>query len=270
MKILRNISDLKKAINKIPLLGFVPTMGGLHFGHASLIHKSQKKCKKTLVSIYVNPAQFNNKKDFKNYPRQINKDLKILKNLKVDLVFLPNDNEIQKYRVNKNIKLLKNEKIMCAKYRKGHFEGVIYIMRKFVDIINPNCIFLGEKDYQQLFLIKKYIEKKDNYKIIPCKTIRDKNFIAISTRNSLLNKEDLSKASYIAKKIYNFKKMIISKKKGINDIFLLKKLLNKKLNIKIDYLEIRNEKDLKLFKNKTKFKIFIAYYLNKIRLIDNF
>jgi len=270
MKIIKNISELKRAIYKIKSLGFTPTMGGLHSGHISLIKESQKKCYKSIVSIYVNPSQFNNKKDFKNYPRKINQDLKILKKLNVNFVFLPKTNQIYKNKRYKKILLTKREKIMCAKYRKGHFEGVIDIMDRLTNIIKPNYVFLGEKDYQQIFLIKKYVNKKNPFKIISCKTIRDKNFVALSSRNLSLSKKKLLIASYIAKRLYNFKKQLIKNNKNVKDISFIKKELITKFKIKIDYLEIRNEKNLYLYKNKQKFRLFIAYYLKKIRLIDNF
>ena len=128
MKILKNINVLKKAINNISNLGFVPTMGSLHEGHISLIRESQKRCKKTLVTIYINPKQFNNKKDFKSYPKKMNADLKILKKMHVDYVFLPLTNEIYKKKI-KQTKIPKKYKVLCAKFRKGHFEGVLNIMK---------------------------------------------------------------------------------------------------------------------------------------------
>ena len=118
MKIITNILDLNKAIYNFKNIGFVPTMGGIHKGHLSLIKNSQKKCKKTLVSIFVNPSQFNDKKDYKNYPRNLNKDIKILKKYKVDYLFIPEVKEIYKNKMKKFI-LKKSEKVLCAKSRKG-------------------------------------------------------------------------------------------------------------------------------------------------------
>ena len=154
MKILRSIEELKKNIINISNLGFVPTMGGLHEGHLSLIKKSLKKSNKTLVSIYVNPTQFNNKKDFYNYPKNINVDVNKLKKLKVDFVFMPKTSEIYKIKRKKKIIMHNKSKILCGKHRRGHFYGVIDVVDRFLNIINPKYMFLGEKDYQQLFLIK--------------------------------------------------------------------------------------------------------------------
>jgi len=123
MKLIKQITDLNKAINKENELGFVPTMGGLHKGHEYLIKESKKKCKKTLVSIFVNPTQFNNKDDYNNYPRDLEKDLRILKKLKVDFVYLPTIRQIYKEKKLPKIILKKSQRILCAKFRKGHFEG---------------------------------------------------------------------------------------------------------------------------------------------------
>ena len=178
MKILLNNSDLNEALSGISNLGFVPTMGSLHKGHLSLIKKSLKNCSNTLVSIFVNPTQFNNKKDYINYPRSLKKDLLILKKLKINFVYLPNKKDIYDSNIKKKPTLNKKDKIMCAKYRKGHFEGVIDVMDRLTKKIRPKMIFMGEKDYQQLYLVKKFIKKKYKSQIISCKTIRDKNKLA--------------------------------------------------------------------------------------------
>jgi len=270
MKILRNINSLKKNINSIKKLGFVPTMGGLHLGHLSLIKKSIKKSDKTLASIYVNPSQFNNKEDFNRYPRNISKDLKLLKKLKVDFVFIPKTQDIYKKIRSKKISINNKKNIMCGKFRKGHFEGVVDVIDRLLNLINPKYIFLGEKDYQQLYLIKKYVKNKFKVKIIPCKTIRDKNYIALSSRNKLLSKNQLKKAGKIAKKLKKFKKKI-KNKHGLNKkINKFKIYLKNTFGIKIDYLEIRNEKNLSIYIKNGKFRLFIAYYINNVRLIDNF
>src|SRR5210317_145191 len=173
MKIILSSSILKKELKTIKNLGFVPTMGSIHKGHESLINKSKKECRHTIVSIYVNPTQFNNSNDFKKYPKNINKDLKILKKLKVDLVFIPKTKDIYNSKRLKKISLNQKDKILCAKYRKGHFEGVIDVMDRLTKLIEPNKIFLGEKDYQQFYLLKKFIEKKYPSKIINCKKTKE-------------------------------------------------------------------------------------------------
>ena len=270
MKIIRKINELKSEISNINNLGFVPTMGGFHKGHLSLIKKSIKKCRKTLVSIYVNPTQFNNKKDYLRYPRNTQKDLNKLKKLKIDFVFLPITSEIYKKKRKKKLSLNNKKNILCGKYRKGHFEGGIDIVDRLLDIINPKFMFLGQKDFQQLFLIKKHALKKFKVKIISCKTIRDKNFVALSSRNFLLSKNDLQIAGKISKKLNLFKKKIEKNYKFKRKINFYKNYIINKYAIKIDYLEARNEKDLSIFKNRKKFRLFVAYHISKVRLIDNY
>jgi len=270
MKILLDNSSLFESLRPFNDLGFVPTMGGIHRGHLSLINKSNRLCKITIVSIFINPKQFNNKKDLKSYPRNINKDLQILKKTKkVDFVYLPRFKDIYKDKNKSKIKLNKKDKILCAKYRKGHFEGVLDVMERLTKIINPKKIFMGEKDFQQLHLVKKRIEKKFKAKIIPCKTIRDKNNIALSSRNFLLNKLNLEVAANIYKQLVNIKKNIKKKKNILNFLNHKKIELINNYKIKIDYLELRNKKNLKISKKTNNSRLFIAYYLNNVRLIDN-
>ena len=278
MKLIKQITDLNKAINKEKELGFVPTMGSLHKGHESLIKTSKKLCKKTLVSIFINPTQFNNEDDYKNYPQNLNKDLKILKRLKVDYIFLPTANQIYKGKKVLKINLKKSEKTLCAKSRKGHFEGVLDVLNRFVKLISPKIMFMGEKDYQQFFLVRNFITKKYHTVVFPCRTIRDSNGVTLSSRNKLLNKADLSILALVTKKLFKLKRSIL-KKNRLNNIDPKKtkelirksrKQLTSRFNIKIEYLECRNLITLNTDLNNKPFKLFIAYYLNNVRLIDNF
>ena len=270
MKILIKNKDINEALKKVSNLGFVPTMGSLHKGHEYLIKQSKKKCNQTVVSIFVNPTQFNNKKDYLSYPKNLNKDLNILKKLKVNFVYIPDKKEIYSFKRKKAIVLKKENKVLCAKFRKGHFEGVIDVMDRLTNIIKPNKIFMGKKDYQQLMLVKNFIEKRYNTKIVSCKTVRDKNKLALSSRNQLLTEEDLIKAGKIAKELFQFKVFLRNNKKIKNLLQKKIKSLKKIFNIKIDYLEIRKKNNLKFSSNIKNSKIFIAYFINKVRLIDNF
>ena len=270
MKILLNNNDLNEALSGVTHLGFVPTMGSLHKGHISLIKKSLKECNKTIVSIFINPTQFNSKRDYKKYPKNNKKDLSILKKLKVNFVYLPKNKDIYSHKNKIKFKLNNSDKILCAKFRKGHFEGVIDVMSRLTKLINPSKIYMGEKDQQQLVLVKKYIEKNYKVKIIPCKTVRNKNKLALSSRNILLNNSDLKKAEKIIKNLFLFKKKLAKKENLKKLIFNKKKELSKNYNVNIEYLELRNKKNLKISNKRKNSNLFIAYYLNKIRLIDNF
>jgi len=271
MKILLNNQTLNNKLRPFNDVGFVPTMGGIHKGHISLIKRSIKTCNKTIVSIFINPKQFNNKNDFRNYPSDIKKDILLLRAIKgVDFVYIPKFKDIYTKKRLSKITINNKDKILCAKYRKGHFEGVLDVMNRLTNLIKPNKIFMGKKDFQQLFLVKNFIEKKYKTKVIGCKTIRDKNKLALSSRNYLLSKDELNLAGKIAKKIFNFKKFIKNK----NNIRVLlmneKKKLQKHFKIKIEYFELRKEKNLLISAKSNKSKIFISYYLRGIRLIDNF
>ena len=272
MKILLNNRMLYEAIGSLNNVGFVPTMGGIHKGHISLINKSKKNCKKTLVSIFINPKQFNNKNDFKKYPSNINKDLFLLKKTKkVDFVYIPQFKDIYKSKQKSKIILKKKDKILCAKFRKGHFEGVIDVMDRLTRLIKPNKIFMGEKDFQQLILVKKYIEKKYKTLIIPCKTIRDKNKLPFSSRNVHLNINQLKRAGKLSQYFIKFKKKLPVRGRNINNLINQKKVeLLKLFDVRLEYLELRNKFNLKTSHTSKNSKLFLAYYINKIRLIDNF
>ena len=271
MILIKKITHLNKAIKREKRLGFVPTMGNLHEGHEFLIRASKKKSSKTLVTIFVNPTQFNNNKDYKTYPRSLNEDLKILKKLKVDYVYLPTVDQIYNNKQSLKISLNKSQKILCAKFRKGHFEGVLNVLNRFVKLISPKSIFMGEKDFQQFFLVKKFIEKKYQSKVYVCKTVRDSKMVALSSRNSLLNRANLNKLELITNELLNLKKKIYKNKhKSKNLIYAFKKELVKKYKIKIEYLECRNIINLKTNIQSKSFKLFVAYYLGNVRLIDNF
>ena len=269
MKIFKNKKHLKRKIGN-KSISFIPTMGGLHKGHISLIKTAKKYKNETLVSIFVNPKQFNKKKDYENYPRNLAKDLKILRRLKINYLYLPTYKDLFKFKTTNRIYLHKFSKSLCGKFRKGHFKGVLVVVNRFLEIIRPKYLFLGLKDFQQLTLIKKHILKnKIQTKIASCKTIREANGVVCSSRNFNLNKKQF----IIAKNVYDY--LIKIKKKTKSNFKLFDSSLHKrniiKLGVdKIDYLEIINKKSLyKPIKKSESFNIFIAYYLNKVRLIDN-
>tara|TARA_A100001015_G_C14981367_1_gene709588 strand:- start:658 stop:1473 length:816 start_codon:yes stop_codon:yes gene_type:complete len=271
MEIIKHTAHLKNCLHKFKNICFVPTMGAFHKGHISLIKAAKKKGGKLVVSIFVNPKQFNSKKDYIKYPRNIKKDLKILKKLKVDFVFLPNKNQIFKFKPSNKVFLDKFSKKLCGKFRPGHFEGVLNVINRFLEIIKPKFLFLGKKDFQQLILIKKHIFKnKIPCNVIECNTIRNKHGLAYSSRNEKLTKKDL----LLASKAINFlRKQKKNLKFNKNKIYF-NKITDylREIGIKrVDYIELLNTKNFsKHINSNKKFNIFIAFYINKIRLIDNF
>ena len=168
------------------------------------------------------------------------------------------------------IRIYKKDKILCAKHRKGHFEGVIDVMDRLTNKIRPKIIFMGEKDFQQLYLVKKYIQKKYKSKIYSCKTIRDSNKLALSSRNLLLNKKRLIQAGKLAQNINRFKKNLNKKKITKKFLDIKKSQLSKIFNINIEYFELRNLFTFKSSNTIKNSKLFISYYMDKVRLIDNF
>ena len=268
MKIILDKIKISKSIHNKKSLGFVPTMGGLHQGHISLIKRSVKECDKTIVSIFVNKQQFNRKSDFTKYPRFLKKDISRLKKLKIDVLFMPENKDIYPDGYNKKIKINPFKKKLCGKFRPRHFEAVADVIDRFIKIINPNKIYLGEKDFQQLKILEDFIKKNHpRCKVVPCKTVREKSGIPYSTRNFLLNGHNKKIASRI------FKLIKVNKKKIIKKIISIKKIKNiiyLKGADKIDYIEILDvNKVIKPYKKNIKYKIFLAYYLGDTRLIDN-
>ncbi len=270
MKIFKDKHKLQKETFNEKRVSFVPTMGGLHKGHVSLIRRSKKFNRKILVSIFINPKQFNNKSDYNSYPRSQKNDIKLLKKLKIDYLYLPSYKDIYGFKAKNRVFLDKISKKLCGRFRRGHFEGVLNVVNRFLEIIDPYYIFMGKKDYQQLYLIKKHIKKKNiKSKLVECETIREKNGIAYSTRNLKLNKKQKDAASNIYHYLLSVKKNIKKKK----NFLLLKSVKKKLLDLgadKIEYIEVFNTNNFIKPKNsKYKFNIFVAYYIKKIRLIDN-
>ncbi len=270
MKIFKNRKNLIENISGLKKIAFVPTMGALHKGHINLINKAKKKTNKVLISIYINPKQFSSKRDFRKYPRKLNKDIETLKNLRIDYLYIPNYKDIFLYKPKNKIYLDNFSKILCGKFRPFHFKGVVNIVNRFLEIIKPKFLYLGMKDFQQLSLIQSHItQNKIKTKIIKCPTIREKNGIAISSRNVLLDKNQIQNAAKIYKFIKKNKKLIFYK------------ILNKKRHevvseltqlgaSKIEYIECVNLDKQNICKSPTaKFNVFVAYYIGKVRLIDN-
>ena len=256
MKIISDKNRLIKFVRSEKNLGFVPTMGAIHLGHASLVKKSINESNKTIVSIFINKPQFNKKSDFQEYPRILKRDISILKKLKVDYLYLPTEKQIYPDGPNKNIKISSLGKKLCGKFRPGHFEAVVDVIDRFIKIIQPKKIYLGEKDMQQLKIIEHFVKlNHTKTNIVPCKTIRDKNGVACSSRNFLLSMDEKN----IASKIYKF--LIGRKKILVKNRFSLKKLKRRILELgatKIDYIQILDiNKFIKPFKQNKKYKIFL-------------
>ena len=212
MLIIKDISNLQLYLtayqNRKYSIGFVPTMGALHKGHGELIKKSKNDNHKTIVSIFVNEKQFNSKEDFNSYPRNKGLDYDFCSDNNVDLLFEPSAEEIY----NKDETILKNtyfNNILCDKYRKGHFDGVITVLNKFFSIVKSNKVYFGEKDFQQLKIIEKFIQEKYEFlEIVSVPTKRNEEGIAYSSRNEKLSKKQIQDFISFHKHTENFLKSI--------------------------------------------------------------
>ena len=269
--IVKKINQLKKIISSQPnkKIYFVPTMGNLHDGHLSLLEYAQKKKQFLIVSIFVNPLQFDSRKDFTKYPRTIKNDLKILKQFNIDMIFLPENNFSKENLSTVNIESLTNK--LCGADRPGHFVGVATIILKFLNLIQPDFLMLGQKDYQQILVIRQII--KDFFfktKIIELPIIRNKNGLALSSRNILIphKKKEITKNIFLTLKLISDEIKNTGLKKTKIELYK-KKLLMSGIE-KINYLEILNESDLSnVAENPCFARIFISVTISGIKLIDN-
>ena len=275
MKIVKTTTEIISLLHnytKKKSIGFVPTMGALHEGHVSLIERSKKDCDITVCSIFVNPTQFNNQEDFKNYPNEINADILKLQKANCDIVFVPKKSDL--YYENEKAKeynfgILSS--VMEGKYRIGHFNGMATIVEKFLNIIQPTKAFFGEKDLQQLLIVKELVKKeKISTEIIGISTIRELYGLAKSSRNKLLTVKQKREASLIYECLCYCKE---NKSLGITKLKdYISTSFNNNNNVDLEYVEFVSLKNLQPIKNwneENTNAICIAAYVNHVRLIDN-
>ena len=272
MKVISSLEDVKSFIedNKSDRkISLIPTMGNLHIGHIKLI-KSASSSSVKVVSIYVNELQFNDKNDYSNYPRTLPDDLSLCEDSNVDLVFTPKSSEVGNHIVGDKNDLPKFTSFMCGSKRPGHFSGVYRIVKFLFEILEPNVAYFGKKDFQQLLLIK-YIASTyfPKLKIIDINTVRDIDNIALSSRLSGISSESFDKVKLIFETLQSMKKKL---HKGIDyNIVKESSLLELvKRDISVEYLDLRSLDTLHELKNiNDQCGIFIACYIDHVRLIDN-
>ena len=271
MHVIYTQKELVETLKKLTNIAFVPTMGNLHDGHLKLIEEALKKTKYVVVSIFINPLQFNSKDDFKNYPRTLDEDLLMLQKLDVPFVFVPSKEDIidSSQTIEIHLPYIAND--LCGRFRPGHFNGVATIVCKLFNLIQPELAFFGKKDFQQLFLIKELV-KQLNYPIhiIAIDTVRHKNGLAKSSRNNLLSKEDRKKAPQLFELMNAMKEKVMQKKLSFKEIESdAERLLNDSGWI-VDYLAIRSAQSLKTPVHHEKQMVILgAATLGSVRLIDN-
>ena len=274
MKIVKNLSEISEIVSDLyksqKKINLIPTMGNIHPGHLSLITEANKFEGINIVSIFINPTQFNDINDFKNYPKTFEKDLEILSKTSCKIIFAPDKEAIYPKGVNSDKTILKFRNILCDLVRSGHFDGVTTIVKILFDLIKPFRVFFGEKDFQQLKIIEQLIIQ-NNLKInlIKCPSIRDLNGMSYSSRYSTFSQNQRLQFEECAK-IINSK--LINLKKNFNQEILqsLEYELKSFGISNIDYCEVRSEENLNISKLNVRSRLFIAFYLSNIRVIDNF
>jgi len=254
-------------------VGLVPTMGSLHEGHISLIKNAVKKSPNVIVSIFVNPTQFENKTDLKQYPKSLENDLCKLQNFNNILVYIPNIEELYPQGVVANkYNFGKIDKIMEGKYRANHFNGVATIVEKLFKIFKPNFAFFGEKDFQQLAIIKSLVKtKRIKTKIISSPTIRENDGLAMSSRNNFLKKEEREKAIFLHRSLLEAKELMNSANSKEVEKTITAKFKNIE-GIELQYFKILTDDSFSKTKKSNgleKYRAFIACIIGKVRLIDN-
>lgn len=255
-------------------IGFVPTMGALHKGHLSLVARALGENVTVAVSIFVNPTQFNNSTDLQKYPRTPDADISLLEELNSEIiVYLPEVSDLYADSVTaKHYNFGGLEDEMEGKHREGHFDGVGTIVSKLLKIVKPNTAYFGEKDFQQLQIVKKLVSiEKLPVKIVGCPILREENGLAMSSRNKRLSAKQFEKAAIIYKTLKE-----VREKFGSASIADLNELVAERFlqtpDLKLEYFEIANEKTLKTAKRKnkgSKYRAFIAVFAGEVRLIDN-
>jgi len=254
-------------------IGFIPTMGALHKGHLSLMQQSLTENNITVVSIFVNPTQFNNAEDLKKYPRTLEEDLKKITDLNPDIiVYAPTVDDIYEGNVSSqafNFDGLENQ--MEGKFRPGHFDGVGTIVKRLFEIVKPTNAYFGEKDFQQLQIVKKMTAKNQlDVNIIGCPIYREANGLAMSSRNERLSKEQREQAGIIYETL-NLAKQKFEKESSKSVKEWVKKAFDKNPTFELEYFEIADEEKLLPCSRKSKskkYRAFIAVFVNNIRLID--
>ena len=273
MLIYKSVNELQQFLteNKHKTIGFVPTMGALHQGHLSLIQASQRKTNITVCSIFVNPIQFNKQEDLDNYPRNVDVDVLKLESVNCDVLFLPSVEEMYPTKQYKNFEFGSLAEVMEGEHRPGHFNGVANVIERFFEIILPNYAFFGEKDFQQLAIVKALTKQLGlKTEIVGCPILREASGLAMSSRNERLSATQKNDAAIIFEALSfiknNYQKHNIAEHKS----YFARTISAK--NMELEYIEFADGNSLQPVQNFNETKycvVFIAVHVGKVRLIDN-
>ena len=274
MQIFKHKKKLKTYLNKLydekKTVGFVPTMGAIHKGHLKLILESKQQCYITICSIFINPTQFNNKKDFANYPKTLSQDIKLLKKSLCDILYCPDVDDVYERIITNTYNFNSLTQFMEGVFRPGHFNGMATVVEKLLNIIKPDVAFFGQKDLQQLQIVKKLVAQMNcKTKIVGVNTYREKNGLAKSSRNKLLTTEQKRLASNIFKSLVYCKENKHLSIKNLKN-FVQTNLEKHKIELEyVEFVEIQSMTPVGSLSKGKKIAICIAAYLDDVRLIDN-
>ncbi|MDR1169613.1 MAG: pantoate--beta-alanine ligase [Prevotellaceae bacterium] len=268
------VSELKPRLSELRkdrTVGFVPTMGALHQGHLSLVERCRSMCGVTVASIFVNPAQFNDREDYRRYPRTLECDLEILENAGCDIVFAPTEEEVYPERDNRVFDFGTLDKVMEGKFRPGHFNGVAQVVSRLFDIVNPDKSFFGQKDFQQVCIIKSMVKQLNlTTGIVVCPTVREQDGLAMSSRNMLLSEIQRKEAAGISRALFHAKQQA-----GVMTVTELRDETIRRINLspelKVEYVETVDAAMQTVSEWDDAEEIFacVAVHAGEIRLIDN-
>ena len=275
MFLIETITELQNKLNSLKesgTTGFVPTMGALHAGHLSLVEQAVVENEIVVVSVFVNPTQFNDKTDLEKYPRNLNADLKLLERTGCHIVFAPKTEEIYPEPDTRKFDFGMLESVMEGKHRPGHFNGVAQVVSKLFDIVKPGKAYFGLKDFQQLAIIKAMVAQlKIPVEIISCPIVREESGLAMSSRNELLTVEERKNAAVISQTLFEAKKL--SAQKSVSELVeWITQTINKNVYLTVEYVEITDDQQLQPVKSwdeKGGKVCCVAAFCGKVRLIDN-
>lgn len=276
MDVIETSEQLTSAVTRLKLegktIGFVPTMGSLHPGHLSLVEEAHKNTDVVVVSIFVNPNQFNNPDDLKNYPRDLDKDIKLLKATDCELLFVPSVKDIYPEEDNRIFDFGQVDKVMEGRFRPGHFNGVAQVVSRLFEIVKPDKAFFGLKDFQQIAVIKQMVKQLDlGVEIVACPIVRESDGLAMSSRNLLLQPGDRKKAPIIAQTLFDSCNFVQNHSVEETQNFVID-AINGEKSFKIEYFEIVDGETLQSVENWKDSRYIIgciAVFAGEVRLIDN-
>ena len=275
MQVIRSLTRLRVQVRRYKekgeTIGFVPTMGALHKGHRSLVRRARRECGRVVVSIFVNPLQFGPTEDFSRYPRDLRADQKLLQKEKVDLLFFPSAKSMYPDLFSTSVDVSKVTDSLCGRLRPGHFKGVATVCAKLFNLVSPDVVYFGQKDYQQARVIKKLLEDLNfdiRLKVIP--TVRERDGLAMSSRNRYLSPRERERALSLSQALSVGKKMILGGERDATKVLSKMKKVLRRRGIRVEYVSAVDPETLEEEPRiRGGMVLAIAAWVGKTRLIDN-